>query len=186
MKRMVEDLTTLWGNFTLLEEESDVAEVKVDEFTDIAFKGKSFLVGKLMSKRSVEKDRIRSTLIKGWRPTGSLAFKVLGRNTFLLDFEYMWDKERVMEGRLWVFEGSLFSVVEFDGSTPPTQLPFHRAAFWVRMYHTPLACMGKKMFWVTMFCFNCGIICHGDLGCLKRSIRRNQGGEQKLEYGPWL
>jgi hypothetical protein len=39
----------------------------------------------------------------------------------------------------------LVSLMEFDGLTPPVKMNFERTAFWVRMYHLPLACMGKEM-----------------------------------------
>jgi hypothetical protein len=50
-------------------------------------------------------------------------------NLFLIEFEYVWDKFRVMEGRPWLFDGNLFSLLEFDGFTPPSQLDFEKAAF---------------------------------------------------------
>lgn len=83
-------------------------------------------------------------MIRGWRPTGSLSFKVLGDNLFLLNFELDWDKIWVIEGRPWVFEEYLFLVEEFDGLIPPTQMEFETVAFWVRMHNLPLACMGRE------------------------------------------
>lgn len=68
-----------------------------------------------------------------WKPSGSLSFKVLRDNLFLIDFAYPGDKERILVGRPWVFEGSLFVVEDFDGITPPLQFTFDKATFWVRM-----------------------------------------------------
>lgn len=51
----------------------------------------------------------------------------------------------MLEGRPWIFEGTLFSVEDFNGSTHPTDMDFSRAAFWIRMYKLPLACMSKGM-----------------------------------------
>lgn len=42
-----------------------------------------------------------------------------------------------------MFEGSLFSLKEFDGITPPLEIPFEKAAFWVRMFNLP--CMGQAV-----------------------------------------
>jgi hypothetical protein len=120
-------------------------DVLEEEFIEIADKGKTCLVGRLMSKRAVGKETIRTKLIRGWRPFGQLAFKVLGKNTFLLDFEYQEDKDRVMEGRPWIFEGKLFSVVDFDPHTDSMVLNFNEAEFWIRMLKLPLACMGREM-----------------------------------------
>lgn len=50
-----------------------------------------------------------------------------------------------MEGRPCIFEGNLFSVADFDGLTPPSQMVFDTASFWVRMYNLPLACMGREI-----------------------------------------
>ena len=90
------------------------------------------------------KDIIKRTLIKGWRPTGHLS-KVLGDNIFLMEFEYEWDKSKVLEGRPWIFEGNLFSVEDFDGLSSPTEIAFEQAMLWVRMLNLPLACMGKEV-----------------------------------------
>jgi hypothetical protein len=78
------------------------------------------LVGKILADRMIGKEIIKSMLIWGWRPKGSISFKVLGENLFIIEFEYVWDKTRVLEGRPWVFEGSLFSIEDFVGLTPPT------------------------------------------------------------------
>jgi hypothetical protein len=56
-----------------------------------------------MADRIIGKDAIKSTLIKGWKPSGMTCFKVLGDNLFLIDFEHSWDKAPVLEGRPWVF-----------------------------------------------------------------------------------
>jgi hypothetical protein len=73
-----------------------------------------------------------------------LNFRVLGENLFVTEFEYEFYKARVLEGRPWIFEGHLFSVEEFDGLIPPTLMEFEKAAFWVRMFNLPLACMGTE------------------------------------------
>jgi hypothetical protein len=42
---------------------------------------------------------IKSTLIRGWKPSRIATFKVLGENLFLVEFEHVWDKARVLEGQ---------------------------------------------------------------------------------------
>jgi hypothetical protein len=46
-----------------------------------------------------------------------------------------------MEGRPWTFDGDLVALVNFDRLTPPAELEFDKAAFWV----PSLACMSKEM-----------------------------------------
>ena len=62
-----------------------------------------------------------------------------------MDFECSWDKDRVLEGRPWIFKGNLFVVVDFDGRTPPSQMVFDTEAFWIQMYDLPLAFMSREM-----------------------------------------
>jgi hypothetical protein len=99
------------------------------------------ILGKLVSDRMVSRDTLQSALMSLWKIEGNLSFKVLGDNLFLVDFSDPKDKERVLKGRPWVYEGHLFLVEDFDGITPPSQFSFDKAAFWVRMIDLPLACM---------------------------------------------
>jgi hypothetical protein len=56
--------------------------------------------------------------------TGSLSFKVIGENLFLLEFENFGDKSLVLQGRPWVFDGNLFAIEDYDGITPLLQHGF--------------------------------------------------------------
>jgi hypothetical protein len=240
---MAEDLSNLWRSFSLSEGESLEVEVSEQEMNGLVSRGSSCLVGKLIADRTVGKDTIKATLLRGWRPSGNIVFKVLGANLFLIDFEHVWDKAEVLHGRPWVFEGNLFSVEDFNGSIAPAKMEFNKAFFWVRMFHLPLGCMSEAMgvklgssvglvegvetdedgigwgeylrvricldiskplvrgrvlklngeiSWVAFqyeqlprFCFQCGIICHGEGGCIVR--RRNfQGAHEGVQFGPWL
>ncbi|XP_059450879.1 uncharacterized protein LOC132181651 [Corylus avellana] len=140
---MAEDLTSMWGNFTLTEEEEAFDEVPEEELIDIGNKGRACLVGRIMSERNIGKKTLKAKMIRSWMPTGSMVFNALGNNIFLIEFENAWDKSRVLEGRPWTFDGSLFSVLEFNGTSPPAELPFNIAYFWVRIFNLPLACMGR-------------------------------------------
>jgi hypothetical protein len=64
------------------------------------------------------------------------------REFFLIEFEKIRDKERVLEGRPWVFEGCLFLTKDYVGIPQRTEFSFYKAAFWVQMINLPLACMG--------------------------------------------
>jgi hypothetical protein len=61
---MEEDLTKLWGNLTLTEEESVGFEAEEEVFEEATVQGWSCLVGKLLVERVVGKDSICSSLIR--------------------------------------------------------------------------------------------------------------------------
>jgi hypothetical protein len=144
---MADELTAMWGNFSLLEEENLGVSVESTEIVPLESRGKDCLVGKLISDRIVPKEFLRVPLIRAWRPKGNVKFSMLGENKFVVEFESSGDKARVMAGRPWLFDGNLVSLADFDGLRPPSEWSFGHESFWVRMYNLPLACMGKAMGW---------------------------------------
>lgn len=93
----------------------------------------------------MSKGTIKTTLMRWWRMSRALTFKVLRENLFLIEFEQARDKARVLEGRPWVFEGNLFLVEDFDGPTLSSKFTFEKSYFWLRMINLPLACMGRDV-----------------------------------------
>jgi hypothetical protein len=142
---MADDMTKLWKNFSLMEEEDVEVEIRSDVFEDAATKEQVCAIGKLLANRYVSKEIVRSATIRFWKPTGYVSFKVLGTNIFLVEFEHEWDKERIMEGRPWLFEGHVFSLAKFDGVTLPSKIDFEKVSLWIRMSNLPLACMCQKV-----------------------------------------
>jgi hypothetical protein len=108
-------------------------------------RGTACAVGKLLAERTVGKEVLKTPMIRAWQPTGWVSFKTLGPNLFLIEFQHEWDKVRIMEGRPWKFDRDLFSMADFDGRTPPSELEFEKVPFWVRMYDMRLACMSREM-----------------------------------------
>ncbi|XP_059454891.1 uncharacterized protein LOC132185085 [Corylus avellana] len=142
---MAEDLPNIWAKLSLSEGEEAEVEIQAGDVTKVINRGQLCIVGKLMSERVVSKESIKTTLKRWWRLTGTMSFKVIGGNLFLIEFEKANDKMRVLEGRPWVFEGNLFLVEDFDGRSSPTDIRFDKAAFWVRMMKLPLACMSREV-----------------------------------------
>lgn len=96
---MADDLTNTWQDFYLSEGESVEVIVQQQAVEEIAKRGNSCLVGKLIADRIIGKGTIRSNMVRIWRLTGPTSFKVIGENLFLIDFEHSLDKSRVLEGR---------------------------------------------------------------------------------------
>jgi hypothetical protein len=142
---MAEGLSNLWKIFSLSEEESLEVEVFVQWANDLTTRGNSCLVDRLIADRVIGKKVLKSSLGKIWKSIGRITFTVLGENLFLVEFVNVCDKVRVLEGRPWVFEGSLFSVQNFNGSLAPTKMDFDMVSFRVGMFHLPLACMTETM-----------------------------------------
>jgi hypothetical protein len=140
-----EELTRQWGKLTLREDENPGIVIKQQTFSPLVQRGRSCLVGKLLSERTITKEVLKTPMVRAWKLSGSVSFRTLGPNLFIVEFEKWWDKDRTLEGRPWTFDGDLFSLVDYDGLTQMEDLEFEKAAFWVRMYKLPLACMGKEV-----------------------------------------
>jgi hypothetical protein len=131
MESAIEDLTTVWEKFTLMEEEDEQLSTPKDEWVPMVEWGSACVVGKLLADENVGKEIIKTPLIWAWQPTWRVTFKTLGTNMFLIDFENGWDNDRIMEGRPWTFDGHLVSLANFDGLTPVPKIEFEKVAFWV-------------------------------------------------------
>jgi hypothetical protein len=141
---MMEELSSMWGKFSLREEENVGVSLEAPEVEPLVKRGRSCIVGKLIADRIIPKEYYKDPLTRIWRPMGELMFNVIGENLFIAEFEHGEDKSRILEGRPWIFDGYLVSLADFDGLTPPKELKFERGSFWIRMYNLPLACMGKS------------------------------------------
>jgi hypothetical protein len=134
----------LWGKFSLRGDEHEEVRAWEDFIAPLASRGNACIVGKLLAECVVSKDIIKTPLLRAWKPSGCITFKNMGINMFLIEFKNTWDKSRVLEGRPWMFERCLVSLAYFDKTTPPAELDFDKATFWVRMFNLPLICMGRE------------------------------------------
>jgi hypothetical protein len=128
---MADNLTNMETKLFLSEEECVEWEAPAGEWRDVSQWGQACVVGKLIEDRYVNKETIKITLTRWWKPSGTLSFKVLGENMFLVEFTYARDKKWILDGRPRVFEGSLFLIEDFDGKSSPANFTFDKASLWV-------------------------------------------------------
>lgn len=68
----------------------------------------------------------------------AFSIQTIHHNLFLISFESMEDKHKVLLGRSWLFDVALFSIKDFYDFTPPAKM-FGHETFWIQMNHLPLA-----------------------------------------------
>jgi hypothetical protein len=140
---MEDDLSQMWKKLSLTEEESLDLDTPAEETVGSFTRGQYCVLGKLITDHFVSMETIKKSMLKWWKLSGKLSFQVLGENLFLLEFTDLTDKKRILEGRHWVFEGSLFNIEDFDGTSSPSSFKFDKAGFWIRMVDLPLVCMNQ-------------------------------------------
>lgn len=95
----MEKLEDRWKKFTLTEVKDN--EVKVNEqiLDEEAREGDISLVGKLLVEIIVNKEVIRTTMVKARKPTKVVTVTEIKTNLFIFSFECSEDKQRVINGR---------------------------------------------------------------------------------------
>ena len=140
---MEDDLSQMWKKLSLTEEESLDLDTPAEETIGTFRMGQYCVLGKLITDHMVSMETIKKSMLRWWKLSGKLSFQVLGENLFLLEITDLVDKTRILEGRPWVFEVSLFNIEDFDGTSSPSSFQFDKAGFWIRMVDLPLVCMNQ-------------------------------------------
>lgn len=65
---------------------------------------------------------------KIWRLSSKVVFKEVGANVFIVSFVNLVDKNRVEQGRPWLFDNNIFVLEQFDSLTPPKNMQFDKAS----------------------------------------------------------
>lgn len=139
--RVMENLEEKWQNLTLSKEEESEIVVEEKVLLDSVNRGKNSLGGKLHFDRIIRKEVILSTLLKVWKTSKKFTVQDIGTNFYIFSVEEQSDMQRVVKGKLWLFDSSLLSLKFFDGYTPPAKMCFSKEEFWVQLHNLPLGCM---------------------------------------------
>lgn len=59
-----------------------------------------------------------------WRISKRAIFQVVDKNVFVITFATHADKARILEGKPWLFDNSLFVIIPYDGSLQTGAYPF--------------------------------------------------------------
>lgn len=142
---MVEAIEELCGKMSLTEGESVGITISKVDIADPRVQSGRCLVGKLLSDRLIQKEVFRSLMSKIWKTVGNIVFKDMYENLWLIEFSSETDKQRVMQGRPWLFDRSVLVLKDVDEGIPPSQMVFMSSPFWVQMHEMPLVCMSREI-----------------------------------------
>lgn len=62
---------------------------------------------------------------------------------FVLTFATHVDKDRILDGRLWLFDNALYALRSYDGIMQPSKIPFVSEVFWMQIHNLPLGQMRR-------------------------------------------
>ncbi|XP_021749726.1 uncharacterized protein LOC110715454 [Chenopodium quinoa] len=141
---MVEDLPNDFEKIRLTDDESKViGENSVDD-DDSNNQIALSLVGKLLTSKPFNVEAMKRTLISIWKLHDNVSIKMLEPNLFVSQFYSEADREMVLDGCPWFFDGKLIVIREINGEEQPSEVFFHHAPMWVRLVDVPFSKRNKK------------------------------------------
>lgn len=101
----MDNLHNLWSNLRLSEEEDAAIVIEEDVVSEVKRKGDCSLIGKIWNDRQFGKQVVESTLTKIWSLSKLTVLREVGRNMFVVIFATHANKQRIEDGRPWLFDG---------------------------------------------------------------------------------
>ncbi|KAL0355953.1 UNVERIFIED_CONTAM: hypothetical protein Sradi_4042200 [Sesamum radiatum] len=103
------------------------------------------LVGRILTLRPFHVDALKTTLLLAFNPVRGMELKPLEGNRFILKFNHIVDRNRVLEGCLWSFEKNLLVPNSINLNENPQEVNLDWAEFYIHVHGLPLSKMSKEM-----------------------------------------
>ncbi|XP_042939400.1 uncharacterized protein LOC122274425 [Carya illinoinensis] len=141
---MADELASIWSSLKLTEEEQQELVLPEETFQSIKTRGSHCIFAFHLYDRSVNREAFKSTMAKVWNLEGWITFKEIGFNKFLIEFQLLSDKRKVLQGRPWSFDRHLICLKDFEDDLAPNDISFRTEPFWVQLHNVPFAAMNAE------------------------------------------
>lgn len=101
------------------------------------------LVGKIISKKHVNREAFISVILRIWQT--NLDIELVQDNIFLFYFRNQGESFHILSGGPWSFDNCLLVQEKPSGVGEVTRLGFNRVAFWIQVINAPLLYMTKDI-----------------------------------------
>ncbi|KAK4439099.1 hypothetical protein Salat_0244700 [Sesamum alatum] len=142
---MDQDLHRLGRALNLAEEEENGVVVPLGIWHGEAESHGYFLVGRVLSSKPLHADSLRSVLLSAFNSVWGMDFKAIEDNRFLLRFNHILDKKRVMERCPWAFDKCLLVLAEVDDTQSLGEIELNQCEFHVQVQGLPIGKMTREM-----------------------------------------
>lgn len=99
------------------------------------------VVGKIFSKKVVNRDTLRQNLPKVLKARASTEIEIVGQNLFVISFALESDKRVALEEGPWHFFQDLMILKQTEAMQTPMEVSFDKITLWVQCHNIPLECM---------------------------------------------
>jgi hypothetical protein len=87
--------------------------VLVKDVEELELVGERCLVGSIIAEKAINREAFRSLMTNLWRVKDGIQFKEIQENLWVIEFTEMKDKQRVLDGRPWLFDRHLVALGRF-------------------------------------------------------------------------
>ncbi|KAK1565320.1 hypothetical protein Q3G72_024056 [Acer saccharum] len=141
----VDEIARLCGSMSFTEQEGLVRTLKT-YVKDAGLKRmSSSLVGKVLSKKLVNREVFRLVMRKIWITKDNVEIEPVTENIFTFHFQNAEDKQKIIARGPWSFDDALIAMEEPEGKGDIQRMKFNKAEFWIQIHNTPLMCMSADI-----------------------------------------
>ncbi|TXG70630.1 hypothetical protein EZV62_005565 [Acer yangbiense] len=139
------DISSLCASLTISSKDGPMQVLDGDLMVDAKNRLSLCLVGKILSRKRVNRDAFMRVIGKIWQVKQGMDMESVAGNIFKFNFRDEHDLNRVMAGSPWSFDGALIALEKPVGKGTLDSLNFNLVDFWVQIYQIPLLCMTKDI-----------------------------------------
>ncbi|XP_030498040.2 uncharacterized protein LOC115713699 [Cannabis sativa] len=123
-------------------EEEDLSELTVShEGEEEGIDDRWCLVGRFLSHRVIDFDKIQNILASLWQPGMGMFVKKLEENRFLFQFYHEVDIQRVINGSPWTFDRMQLIIQRLPVGGDPNIIQLNHLDIWVQIHDVKPDCM---------------------------------------------
>ncbi|XP_021726128.1 uncharacterized protein LOC110693273 [Chenopodium quinoa] len=143
---MADKLLNDFEKIKLTEEESKVIGERLIASEDEGTKNQIALslVGKLLTSKHFNVEAMKRTLTSVWKLHNNVVIKMVESNLFVFQFFNDVDKEKLIDGSPWFFDGKLLLLKDIDGEEQPSEVVFQYVPMWVRLLDVPFSKRNRR------------------------------------------
>ncbi|CAI9117650.1 OLC1v1019088C1 [Oldenlandia corymbosa var. corymbosa] len=136
---------SLKNNLTLTEKQIPPDKlVASSDAIELAVQGVTYLVAKVLGSQDYSCDALLTNMINAWHCKETGETESIGKNQFLLSFNLLSDKMRVLEGAPWTLYENLLVIVDYKGDISFNKLCFTNSLLWVHVLNVPADLMTRS------------------------------------------
>ncbi|CAA0817405.1 Unknown protein [Striga hermonthica] len=142
---MAEDLTDKLRKFKLSEKEEKGLEISNVDIEEGMKECQLSLLGKIYGEKKANYNGLKATLNNIWVTKNQFFIKNIGPNLFQFTFQSKEDKERILQGKSWTFDGQYILLKDWKPENQEFLEEDEKVKIWVQIHDLPLHWITKDL-----------------------------------------